>query len=84
MFYRRLLDGLGMHIVTPANPIKVYMRQGEIGDSEYLASNVVFIIVESHSHGFDLTYVTISGTQIRDSDVAFARVLIDGQWVSHD
>ena len=73
-----------MKTVVPANPIKVYLRQGEISDGEYLASNVAFIIVESHSDGFDLIYVTISGTQIQDRDIAFARVLIDGQWVSHD
>ena len=73
-----------MKTIVPANPIKVYMRQGEIADGEYLASNVVFIIVESHSDGFDLIYVTISGTQIQDRDIAFARVLIDGAWVSHE
>ena len=73
-----------MKTVVPANPIKIFMRQSETGDSEYLASNVAFIIVENTSDGFDLIYVTISGTQVPSDHIAFARVLIDGAWVSHD
>ena len=73
-----------MKTVVPANPIKIFMRQGEIGDCEYLASNVAFIIVENTSNSFDVIYVTISGTQVPSDHIAFARVLIDGQWVSHD
>ena len=73
-----------MKTVVPANPIKVYMRQGEIADGEYLASNVAFIIVDGKPMFKQITFVTISGTQIPDRDVAFARVLIDGNWVSHD
>lgn len=69
-----------MKTVVPANPIKIYMRQGEIADGEYMASNVAFIIVD----GKYFTFVTISGTAIPARDVAFARVLIDGAWVSHD
>ena len=66
-----------MKTVVPANPIKVFMRQGEIADGEYLPSNVAFIIVD----GKYFTFVTTSGTAIPARDVAFARVLIDGQWV---
>jgi len=73
-----------MKIVVPGNPIKVFMRQGEIGDSEYLASNVAFIIVDGPPKYPGLTFVSISGTPIPSSNVAFARVLIDGEWVSHD
>ena len=73
-----------MKTVVPANPIKVYMRQGEIADCEYLASNVAFIILDGKTGFKDITFVTISGTQITARDVAFARVLIDGTWVSHD
>ena len=73
-----------MKTVVPANPIKVFMRQGEIGDSEYLASNVAFIIVDGPPDFPKLVFVTISGTCIPSREVAFARVLIDGQWVSHD
>ena len=73
-----------MKTVVPANPIKIYQRQGEIGDSNYLASNIAFIIVDGPSDFPELTYVTISGTPIPSRDVAFARVLIDGTWVSHD
>ena len=73
-----------MKTIVPANPIKVFMRQGEIGDSEYLCSNVAFIIVDGPPKYPGLTFVTISGTAIPSCDIAFARVLIDGQWVSHD
>ena len=73
-----------MKTVVPANPIKVFMRQGEIGDAEYLASNVAFIIVDGPPDFPKLTFVTISGTPIPSSNIAFARVLIDGVWVSHN
>ena len=73
-----------MKTIVPANPIKVFMRQGEIGDAEYLASNVAFIIVDGPPDFPKLTFVTISGTPIPSSNIAFARVLIDGVWVSHN
>jgi hypothetical protein len=73
-----------MKTIVPANPIKVYMRQGEIADGEYLCSNVAFIIVDGPPKYPGLTFVTISGTPIPAHDIAFARVLIDGAWVSHD
>jgi hypothetical protein len=73
-----------MKTIVPANPIKVYMRQGEIADGEYLCSNVAFIIVDGPPKYPGLTFVSISGTPIPSSDIAFARVLIDGTWVSHE
>ena len=73
-----------MKTIVPANPIKVFMRQGEIADGEYMASNVAFIIVDGPPDFPKLTFVTISGTPIPSSNIAFARVLIDGVWVSHD
>lgn len=73
-----------MKTVVPANPIKIFMRHGEIADCEYLASNVGFIIVDGPPSFPKITFVTISGTVIQAQDVAFARVLIDGAWVSHD
>ena len=73
-----------MKTIVPANPIKIYMRQGEIADGEYLASNVGFIIVDGPPSFPKITFVTISGTAILAHDIAFARVLIDGVWVSHD
>ena len=73
-----------MKIVTPTNPIKIYMRQGEIADGDYLASNVGFIVVDGPPSFPKVTFVTISGTAIPAQDVAFARVLIDGAWVSHE
>ena len=73
-----------MKTIVPANPIKIFMRQGEIADGKYLASNVAFIIVDGPPDFPKLTFVTISGTPIPAREVAFAQVLIDGQWVSHD
>lgn len=73
-----------MRLLVPANPIKIYMRQNDLIDGEYMCSNVAFIIVENTSNSFDVIYVTISGTQVPSDHIAFARVLIDGQWVSHD
>lgn len=73
-----------MKTVVPANPIKVFMRHGEIGDGEYLCSNVAFMIVDDDPNCPDLGFVTISGTCISAREVAFAKVLIDGVWVSHD
>ena len=73
-----------MKTVVPANPIKIYMRQGEIREADYLASNVAFIIVDGPPSFPKVTFVTISGTVIPAHDIAFARVLIDGAWVSHD
>jgi len=75
-----------MKIVTPANPLKIYMRHDVGGETEYMSSNIAFIIVDdATSPGYyDLTYVTISGTQVRNRDIAFARVFLDGQWVSHE
>ena len=73
-----------MKTIVPANPIKVFMRSGEIGATEYLCSNVAFIIVDGPPKYPGLTFVTISGTPIPSSDIAFARVLIDGEWRSHD
>jgi hypothetical protein len=73
-----------MKTIVPANPIKVFMRQGEIADGEYMASNVAFIIVDGPPDFPKLVFVTISGTPIPSSNIAFARVLIDGAWVSHD
>ena len=51
-----------MKTVVPANPIKIYMRQGEIADAEYLPSNVGFIIVDGPPSYPKITFVTISGT----------------------
>ena len=73
-----------MKTIVPANPIKVFMRQGEIADGEYMASNVAFIIVDGPPDFPKLVFVTISGTPIPSSNIAFARVLIDGEWRSHD
>ena len=73
-----------MKTIVPANPIKIYMRQGEIGEADYLASNVAFIIVDGPPSFPKVTFVTISGTAVPAHDIAFARVLIDGAWVSHD
>lgn len=73
-----------MKTVVPANPIKIYMRQGELADCEYLCSNVGLIIVDGPPSYPKVMFVTISGTVIPAQDIAFARVLLDGVWVSHN
>ena len=72
-----------MKTIVPANPIKVYMRSNS-DDDGYLSSNIAFIIVDGKPAFPELTFVSISGTPIPSSNVAFARVLIDGEWRSHD
>jgi len=76
-----------MKIVVPANPIKIYQRQGELSDPsslDYTCSNIAFILVDGPPDFPKLTYVTVSGTPIPNRDIAFARVLIDGAWVLHE
>lgn len=76
-----------MKIVIPANPIRIYQR----ADADtYSCNNVAFIVLDigpgvlPNVDMYDLRYVTISGNFIKAVSVAFARVLINGQWVSHD
>ena len=71
-----------MKIVIPANPIKVFQRNGDTAQDGYTSSNVAFIMVTGKSEFPKFTFVTISGTPI--TTIAFARVLINGEWVSHD
>lgn len=71
-----------MKIVVPANPIKVYQRSGATPEDGYSCHNVAFIMVHGKTEFPKCTFVTISGTQI--SSIAFARVLINGEWVSHE
>lgn len=76
-----------MKIVVPANPIRIYQRAS---DETYSCHNVAFIVLDvgpgvlSDVDMYHLRYVTISGNFIKAVSVAFARVLINGQWVSHD
>lgn len=76
-----------MKIIVPANPIRVYQRATA---DTYSCHNVAFIVLDvgpgvlSDVDMYDLRYVTISGNFIKAIHVAFARVLINGQWVSHD
>ena len=71
-----------MKIVVPANPIKVYQRSGATPEDGYSCHNVAFIMVHGKTEFPKCTYVTISGTPI--TTIAFARVLINGEWVSHE
>ena len=71
-----------MKIVIPANPIRVYQRNGDTPQDGYSCHNVAFIMVKGESEYPKCTFVTIGGTKI--STVAFARVFINGEWVSHD
>ena len=71
-----------MKIVIPANPIRIYQRNGDTPQDGYSCHNVAFIMVTGKTEFPKFTFVTISGTQI--STIAFARVLINGEWVSHE
>ena len=71
-----------MKIVIPANPIKVYQRSGATPEDGYSCHNVAFIMVHGKTEFAKCTFVTIGGTPI--STIAFARVLINGEWVSHE
>ena len=68
-----------MTTVVPMFPIKIYQRQEET----YCSSMVAFIIVDETDH-WQTIFVTISGTPIPHERIAFSRVLIDGEWLSHD
>jgi hypothetical protein len=74
-------------IVVPANPIRIYQRTSS---DSYSCMNVAFIVLDvgpgvlPDIDMYDLRYVTISGNFIKAVQVAFARVLINGEWVSHD
>lgn len=77
-----------MKTIVPANPIRVYQRATA---DTYSCHNVAFIVldvgpgyIDPLVEMYDLRYVTISGNFIKAIHVAFARVLIDGTWVSHD
>ena len=73
-----------MKTVVPANPIKIYQRHGDVPEEGYLCSNIAFIIVDGPQDFPKITFVTISGTPIPAREVAFAKVLLDNAWVSHD
>jgi len=77
-----------MKIVVPANPIRIYQRAS---DETYSCMNVACIVldvgpgyIDPAVDMYDLRYVTISGNFVKAVHVAFARVLINGEWVSHD
>jgi hypothetical protein len=65
--------------IVPRFPIKIYQRQ----DEGYTSSMVAFIIVDDTDH-WKTIFVTISGTPIPHERIAFAKVLINGEWISHD
>lgn len=68
-----------MTTIVPRFPIKIYQRQ----DEGYSSSMVAFIIVDETDH-WKTIFVTISGTPIPSGRIAFAKVLVNGEWVSHD
>jgi len=68
-----------MTTVVPKFPIKIYQRDEE----HYTSSMVAFIIVHETDH-WKTIFVTISGTPIPSGRIAFAKVLINGEWISHD
>lgn len=70
-----------MKIVIPANPIRIFQRNGDTPQEGYSCHNVAFIIVTGISEFPKCTFVTISGTPI--TTIAFAKVFINGEWISH-
>ena len=68
-----------MTTVVPKFPIKIYQRD----DEHYTSSMVAFSIVDETDH-WNTIFVTISGTPIASSRIAFSRVLVNGEWISHD
>jgi len=68
-----------MTTVVPKFPIKIYQRQ----DEHYSSSMVAFIIVDE-TKPWETIFVTISGTPIPHERIAFAKVLVNGEWISHD
>lgn len=68
-----------MSTVIPKFPIKIYQRQ----DEHYTSSMVAYIIMDE-TQPWDTIFVTISGTPIASSRIAFSKVLINGEWISHD
>ena len=68
-----------MTTVVSKFPIKIYQRQ----DEGYTSSMVAFIIVDETDH-WNTIFVTISGTPVPHKRIAFSRVLVNGEWLSHD
>ena len=68
-----------MTTIVPRFPIKIYQRQ----DEHYTSSMVAFIMMDE-SQPWETIFVTISGTPVKMSRIAFSKVLINGEWVSHD
>jgi len=65
--------------IVPRFPIKIYQHQ----DEHYTSSMVAFIIMDE-TKPWDTVFVTISGTLVPMAWIAFSKVLINGEWISHD
>ena len=68
-----------MSTVVPKFPIKIYQRQ-----DEHYTSSMVACIIMDEAQPWDTIFVTISGTPVPMSRIAFSKVLINGEWISHD
>jgi hypothetical protein len=68
-----------MTTIVPNFPIKIYQRQ-----DEHYTSSVVAAIIMDETKPWDTIFVTISGTPVPMSRIAFSKVLIDGEWISYD
>ena len=68
-----------MSTVIPKFPIKIYQHQ----DEHYTSSMVAYIIMDE-AQPWETIFVTISGTPVPMSRIAFSKVLINGEWISHD
>ena len=60
-------------------PIKIYQRQ-----DEHYTSSMVACIIMDEAQPWETIFVTISGTPVPMSRIAFSKVLINGEWISHD
>lgn len=68
-----------MTTIVPKFPIKIYQRQ----DEHYCSSMVAFIIVDENQP-WETIFVTISGTPVPMAHIAFSKMLVNGEWISHD
>jgi hypothetical protein len=68
-----------MTTIVPKFPIKIYQRQ----DEHYISSMVAFILMDE-TQPWETIFVTISGTPVPMAQISFSKVLVDGEWISHD
>lgn len=68
-----------MTTIVPMFPIKIYQRL-----DEHYTSSMVACIIMDEAQPWETIFVTISGTPVPSSRIAFSKVLVNGEWLSHD